>query len=136
MKSAISIFFYDGDCGFCNKTVMFFLNRTPDSFRFCSLQSNFAKETLEKYGIEHINLDTAYLLVGDKIYQKSSAILKSLTFINIVYKTIGNILLLIPIEQRDKAYEEIAKKRLKISSSNCRILNKVERSRFIYMKRN
>lgn len=133
MKSEISIFFYDGDCGFCNKTVMFLLNRTPDSLHFCSLQSNFAKETLEKYGIANINFDTAYLLVEDKIYQKSSAILKSLTFINILYKAIGNILLLIPKRLRDKTYTEIAKKRLKLSSSNCRILNKMEQSRFIYL---
>lgn len=131
MKSVTSIFFYDGDCGFCNKTVMFLLDRTPNSFRFCTLQSNFAKETLEKHGIEHINLDTAYLLVEDNIYQKSSAILKSLTFINIIYKTLGNILRFIPKGLRDKVYAYIAGNRFKISSSNCRILNKDEQLRFM-----
>ena len=46
------IVFYDGDCGFCNSSVQFILNKRKREFYFLPLQSDQAKKILNANGIE------------------------------------------------------------------------------------
>jgi predicted DCC family thiol-disulfide oxidoreductase YuxK len=60
------ILFYDGDCGLCNSSVQFVLkHRKHNAIYFATLQSDLAKQTLNKKGIE-IKLDTLYFLKNEK----------------------------------------------------------------------
>ena len=59
-----SILLYDGVCGLCHRTVQFILKRDRgDSFRFASLQSDFAARLLQKHGLTRESLDTVYLVL-------------------------------------------------------------------------
>lgn len=76
------IVFYDGLCGFCDRTVQFILNRDKDdAFQFAPLQSDFAEEILPKHGKNPKDLNTLYLLVDrglptERVLQKSDATIR------------------------------------------------------------
>jgi predicted DCC family thiol-disulfide oxidoreductase YuxK len=54
---------YDGVCGLCNGLVRFVLPRDrKDRFRFAALQSDAAREALQKFGASPANLNTFYLI--------------------------------------------------------------------------
>jgi predicted DCC family thiol-disulfide oxidoreductase YuxK len=57
------VLFYDGECGFCDRTVRFVLARDKkEDFRFAPLQSDAAKNMLSPLGADPRNLDTLYVL--------------------------------------------------------------------------
>ncbi len=124
-----TIFFFDGNCGFCNRTVLYLLDRTPEELKFCPLQSDYAKEKLSHCKID---MSTAYFLNEDKVYQKSSAILESFALINPQFKYFKNLCSLFPVKLRDYIYDKFSKNRLKITTPKCRLLNNEERKRFIH----
>ena len=99
MKQAI--FFYDGDCGFCNATVLFLLERTRlRSLLFCSLQSKYAENFFAEHKYQQPDLTTAYLFHNDRLYQKSSAVLRAITLAEGPVRHLG-IFLAIPSFIRD-----------------------------------
>src|SRR5947209_8023956 len=58
------IILYDGVCGLCNRFVQFVLKHDhQDVFRFAALQSNFAREILERHNLNSDILDTVYLVL-------------------------------------------------------------------------
>ena len=76
------IVFYDGYCVLCSKSIDFILSRdTLAAFRFASLQSDFAQETLPErgYPIANIkNLSNIVYLRHNDIKIKSDAVLSIL----------------------------------------------------------
>lgn len=78
------VIFYDGICGFCNKSVQFVLKHDKeDRFRFAPLQSDLAGERLSKYGKDPTDLDTMYLLLdydtaNERILSKGRAAVRIL----------------------------------------------------------
>jgi predicted DCC family thiol-disulfide oxidoreductase YuxK len=76
-----AIFFYDGQCSFCNVTVQFLLDKTKlASLLFCTLQSEYAENFFAKHSYQQPDLSTAYLFLNGYLYQKSSAMLKAIAF--------------------------------------------------------
>ena len=111
-----AILFYDGDCALCNHTVRFIIShekKTKSLLSFCSLQSDFAKETLSKYRYNFNKLSTLVLLKNDVIYYKSTAALNICTYLKIPYSWFI-ILKIVPRFIRDNFYDFIAKRRKKI----------------------
>ena len=128
-----TIFFYDGECGFCNITVMFLLDRTsPDRLFFCKLQSSYARDFFDKHNYSQPDLTTAYLFHHSRLWQKSSAILQAITLTNSPAKYL-KIFLAVPKPIRDGIYTAVASLRqyIKIGKNNCRMLTPKERQRFI-----
>lgn len=75
MKHPVILF--DGVCNLCNKTVQFIIQRDLDNiFLFASLQSDYAKNLLEKYPLPPKHGDSFVLFEEEKIYTKSTAALK------------------------------------------------------------
>ncbi|MEY2832569.1 MAG: hypothetical protein RLZZ574_1827 [Cyanobacteriota bacterium] len=131
MKEAI--FFYDGNCGFCNATVLFLLERAkPTSLLFCALQSKYAEDFFTEQGYQQPDLITAYLFHNDCLYQKSSAVLKAITLIEGQVRHLG-IFLAIPSFIRDGVYDFISsvRKQIKLGKSSCRLLTPQESRRFL-----
>ncbi|NEO97263.1 MAG: DUF393 domain-containing protein [Symploca sp. SIO2E9] len=131
MKEAI--FFYDGDCGFCNATVLFLLERTKlTSLLFCPLQSKYAENFFSEHGYQQPDLTTAYLFSNGRLYQKSSAVLRAITLAEGIVRHLG-IFLTIPSFIRDGVYDFIAsvRKQIKLGKSDCRLLTPQERKRFL-----
>jgi len=84
------IVFYDGYCVLCSKSIDFILSRnTLAAFRFASLQSDFAQETLPErgYPIANIkNLSNIVYLRHNDIKIKSDAVLSILWDLGGIYK--------------------------------------------------
>jgi len=132
MKEAI--FFYDGDCGFCNTTVIFLLKRTKlTTLLFCPLQSQYADSFFAKHGYRQPDLTTAYLFYRGRLYQKSSAVLKAVTLAEGIVKYIGICSLAVPRFIRDAGYDFVASIRqsIKLGKNSCRMLTAEERQRFL-----
>ncbi|CAM1341561.1 thiol-disulfide oxidoreductase DCC family protein [Tenacibaculum amylolyticum] len=101
---------FDGVCNLCNSTITFIIKRdVSNQFKFASLQSDFARESLQKIGFSNVQLSTIIFLDNEKIYTKSSAILRITKELKGYEWT--KFLLLIPAPIRDFFYKIIAKNR-------------------------
>ena len=130
-----AIFFYDGECGFCDATVRFLLNKTSDNaLLFCKLQSTFASDFFVRNSYPKPDLTTAYLFHRGRLYQKSSAVLKAISLAKGVVKYLG-VFLTVPKFIRDGVYDVVATFRhyIKLGNTNCQLLTPSERRRFIEM---
>ena len=124
---------YDGDCGFCNKTVMFVAkNDKNNNFKFVSNLSDFGTKILLKNNIKGLEKSTIIFVNNkSKIYTKSVAIRKVLLKIP-YYKVIGYLMFLFPKRLSDYVYDLISKNRkLIIKNSICEIPNSEIRKKFI-----
>lgn len=130
-----AIFFYDGECGFCDATVRFLLNRTSnDALLFCKLQSTFANNFFARNSYPKPDLTTAYFFYRGRLYQKSSAVLKAISLANGVVKHLS-VFTIVPKFIRDGAYDLVATFRhyIKLDNTKCQLLTPNERRRFIEM---
>ena len=111
------IVFYDGHCVLCSKSVDFILSRDSQAtFRFSSLQSEFAHDALAEkgYTIGNIkNINTIVYLRHNELRIKSDAILSILKDLGGIYKA-SCLAYLIPRVVRDFGYDCLAKVRYKI----------------------
>ena len=72
-----AIIFFDGMCNLCNGAVQFVIKRDRrDTFKFASLQSAFAKDTLNGSALEVAHGDSLVLLENGKLYEQSTAVLR------------------------------------------------------------
>jgi predicted DCC family thiol-disulfide oxidoreductase YuxK len=108
-----SIVLFDGVCNLCNGSVKFIIKHdTKDLFRFAALQSNFGKEILQKHQLSQTNLFSLILIENDKIYLRSTAILR-------IAKRLGGLwplcycFIVIPASVRNIFYDYIARNRYK-----------------------
>jgi predicted DCC family thiol-disulfide oxidoreductase YuxK len=116
---SFSIILYDGVCGLCNRLNQFLLKRDRhDRFRFASLQSNFAKELLERHAIDALDLDTVHVVIdygkpGEKVLSRSDAIIHALSQIGSVWGVFaaGKVL---PRSLRDSLYKLVATNRYRL----------------------
>lgn len=127
------IVFFDGVCNFCNGTINFVIDRDKKNrFKFAPLQSELAKETLPKYGVNPEDLDSIVLIQNGKAYQKSSAVLKIAKELSMPWSLIYGFYF-IPAFIRNPIYVLIAKNRYKLfgKSESCRIPTPEMRAKFI-----
>lgn len=131
MKMQIPIVFYDGDCGFCNRSVQFILkNEKNQELHFAALQSQFAVDFFECHQFPKPDLSTFYYWSGSELFSKSTAALHILNQLKNRFQLlkIGYIL---PKNIRDKMYDFIANRRHKISNGFCVIPSVENKKRFI-----
>ncbi len=124
------IIYYDGDCGFCNKSVQFVLKyRKDDSMLFCPLQSDKASSVLAQFNVE-ISFETIYLLENGQLYDRSSAALRIARFLKFPVNLLFGFII-IPKIFRDPVYRLIAKYRHKLASNYCVIPENNEKKLFL-----
>ena len=128
----ISIIIFDGDCGFCNRTIMFFAkNDVNNCFKFISNNSDFGKGLLQKIQILGLEQSTIVLIENDNTFTRSSAIWRILLKIP-KYRMLGFSLLLIPKKVSDWFYDFISNRRKRIVNNNdCEIPTLEMRKKFI-----
>ena len=130
------IVFYDGYCVLCSKSIDFILSRDSlATFRFASLQSEFAQNILSKMGcpIANIqNLSNIVYLRHNDIKIKSDAVLSILWDLGGIYK-VSRLVYCLPRVVRDFGYDRLAKLRYRIfgKRDSCRVPTLHEKTRFL-----
>lgn len=109
---------YDGDCGFCNRSVQFIWRKNAKrNILFASLQSEAAKELADQLNVEKWNTETMALVENGKVYQYSSAALRITRHLKGGWKLMYT-LLIIPPFIRNFFYRRVAANRHKLGN-NC-----------------
>lgn len=125
------IVFYDGDCGFCNKSVQFILkHEKTHRVCFAALQSDFARAFFAEHAFPEPDLSTFYYWDGQKLHQKSTAALKLLDELKFPWKLLKSGYIL-PRKWRDGLYDFIAQRRHRLSSGFCALPTPEQRKRFL-----
>jgi predicted DCC family thiol-disulfide oxidoreductase YuxK len=130
------IVFYDGYCVLCSKSIDFIMARDAlATFRFASLQSDFADRALSEkgYPIANIkNLSNIVYLQHNDIKIKSDAVLSILWDLGGIYK-VSCLVYFLPRVVRDFSYDRLAKLRYRIFGKRdaCRVPTPQEMSRFL-----
>lgn len=105
------IIFFDGVCNLCNNTVQFIIKQDKKAvFRFASLQSEYSKNTLEKYNFSTKSLESVVLLYKNKIYTHSDAPLEIARILGSLW-TFFYVFKIFPSAIRNGVYNWIAKNR-------------------------
>lgn len=133
------IVFYDGLCGFCDRTVRYILDRDAnDRFRFAPLQSDLALKVLPPHGKDPKNLHSLYVLEregqeGETVLEKSSAAIRIARELGPANRIWATLLGILPRPVRDWFYDRVAKSRYRIFGKldACRIPAPDQRSKFI-----
>ncbi|NVK65713.1 MAG: DUF393 domain-containing protein [Flavobacteriales bacterium] len=122
---------YDGDCGFCNRSVAFILKHERDSsIYFAAIQSSFTQELFKKNGWEAPNLSTFYLIRDDIKFERSSAAFEVLKNLKAPYRWL-RIFRFLPRSFTNWMYDQVAKRRQRISKGFCVMPTPEQRERFI-----
>ena len=127
-----AIILFDGVCNFCNSSVNFIIDHDPDGyFKFAALQSDEGQALLVKYGIWQTDIDTIILIEDEKVFTRSTAVLKISSKLS-GWTSILHDFIIIPEFIRDSLYDLFAKFRYKIFGKRevCRVPTPEERSRF------
>lgn len=130
-KKNVPVVLYDGDCGFCNRSVAFVMKRDKtQSIHFAAIQSDFTTQLFKDKGWEEPDLSTFYFIENGELFQKSKAALKVSKYFSFPFNMI-QICVVVPRFIRDGAYDFIAKRRQKLSNGFCVMPTEEERKRFI-----
>ncbi len=126
-----NIVFFDGVCGFCNKSVDLLLKMDDGRrLKFAPIQGETAKYYLRQDRRE--NVDTISFYDGERLHYRTTALLK-------IGRTLGGIfwicypLIVVPAPWRDAAYNWFAKRRYRFFGKRdaCRLPTPEERERFL-----
>jgi predicted DCC family thiol-disulfide oxidoreductase YuxK len=108
------ILIFDGVCNLCNRLVEFIIRKdTGARIRFASLQSEAGQSILTKIGIPENYFDSVVLILNEKYFLKSSAVLHLLKELGGVWSILFG-LIIIPKFIRDLFYTLIARNRYRI----------------------
>jgi predicted DCC family thiol-disulfide oxidoreductase YuxK len=129
------ILLFDGECGFCNRTIQFFLKNENRKKRmhFAPLQSEEGK-ALKKYFEIDEKTDSLILVKGHDAYIKSCAALRLTIYMKGLWPLMM-VFVIIPPFMRNVVYDFIAKRRMRIFGrvESCALLKQEDRSRFLAM---
>jgi len=102
---------FDGVCNLCNTSVQWLIRHDKNQiFKFASLQSDYAAEHLKNS--EYQFIDSIILLDNDRIYSKSSAVLRILKRLRLPYNLLW-VFIIVPPFVRNFVYDVVARNRYK-----------------------
>jgi predicted DCC family thiol-disulfide oxidoreductase YuxK len=129
------ILLFDGECGFCNRTVQFFLRneKRRKKMNFAPLQSE-PGTLLRKYFEIGEDTDSLVLIKGHSAYIKSCAALRLAPYMKGLWP-LAIVFVIIPPFLRNIVYDFIAKRRMKLFGrvESCALLKQEDRARFLAM---
>jgi len=126
-----NLILYDGECGFCNESVKFILNRDQKQFfYFASLQSKLGQEQLKMYHLPLHDFSSFVFIHQNKVFLKSEAAIEVAK--NLKYWKWVVVFKIVPQKIRDAVYDLIAKNRHKIfPQSECMLLKEHQKKQFL-----
>ncbi len=126
------ILLFDGECGFCNKSIQFFLKREKNKkMHFVPLQSEIGKQLRAYFEISD-KVDSIILIKEYNAFIKSCAALRLTPFMKGAWPLIMAFVIIPPFI-RNWVYDLIAKNRMKFFGrvQSCELLPKDDRVRFL-----
>lgn len=125
------IVFYDGECGFCNRSVQFILDHERNTtIHFCAIQSETATRFFREHNFATPDLTTFYFWDGTQLFERSTAGLKLTKHLKIPYSWF-RFFLFVPQFFRDGIYNWIAKRRHRLARHQCVLPSIEQRERFL-----
>lgn len=133
------VLLYDGDCGFCARSVQFVLTHEPptkhEALRFAPLQGAFGT----RVRAEHPELATIDSVVwyepqpdGRSAWRvRSDAGLMTLRHVGGVWAVLASVGRVVPRALRDAVYDLIARHRFTLAAPACLLPTEAQRRRFL-----
>jgi predicted DCC family thiol-disulfide oxidoreductase YuxK len=136
---------FDGTCNLCNGTVQFVIDHDRGDIRFAALQSDFARERLEKLvGADEATKlragatgegdpDSLVFIDDEKVYVRSRGALEMARHLRAPWSWLGFLGRLVPRFVSDVVYRWIARNRYRWfgKSETCRVPTPELRARFL-----
>ncbi len=105
------VLLYDGLCNLCSGFVRFVMARDRNGrISYAPLQAPAIRQFLLEHGLDATRLDTMACVEGDRVYTKSTAVIKSLQALPGGWRMVG-LLLAIPAFIRDWVYDVVGRNR-------------------------
>lgn len=125
------IVFYDGSCGFCNRTVRFVIQNNPEkNIYFAALQSDFTRAIFKENNWPPVDMNTFYFYEHGQLYGRSTAALHLLKYLRKWYGFF-RVFSIMPKGLRDGVYNVVAKRRHRLASGYCYVPTEEEQFRFL-----
>lgn len=122
---------YDGDCGFCNRSVTVVLKREREhEICFSAIQSDYTLSLFAENGWSTPDLNTFYFIENGEKYERSKAAFRVMGHLKAPTSWI-RIFRFLPRSFNDWCYNFVAKRRKRISKGYCVIPTPEQQSRFI-----
>ncbi len=128
------VLLYDGVCGLCNRLVQFVLRRDRLArFRFASLQSDYAARILNPRGLDPHDLNTLYVLDGERLITRADAVIFILRELGGFWHALAMALRISPKPLRDWGYGIVARHRYRVFGKyeTCLLSEKQFQDRFL-----
>ncbi|MBS1613432.1 MAG: thiol-disulfide oxidoreductase DCC family protein [Bacteroidetes bacterium] len=104
---------FDGVCNLCNGAVNWLIDHDPKNvLKFASLQSNYGQQIVAKHKLQGEYLNTILLVEDDKVYERSTAVLRALKHIG-GWPALLYVFIVVPVFIRNAVYNFVARNRYK-----------------------
>lgn len=116
----MTLLFYDGVCGLCDRLVQFLLKRDRTGrIRFATLQGELARTTLAPRGIDPSDLDTVYVVANwqtpdERLLARSRAVLHALAQLGPGWRAFATVARVVPPPLADAMYRLVARSRYRL----------------------
>ena len=133
IEATDNLVLFDGVCNLCNASVKFIIKRDKrDKFYFASLQSNFGKAQLKKFGLSIDEFFSVVLIKDHRVFLRSNAALEIARDLSGLWPWLY-ALKIIPVFIRDFFYNLISKNRYRLfgKRDTCMLPSPELKARFI-----
>ena len=116
----MTLVFYDGVCGLCDRFVHFLLARDPAGrIRFAQLQGELARRELVPQGFDPTDLDSIFVIADwrsprQRVLTRSAAVLYAVAHVGTPWNGLARIAQLVPAAIADRVYRLIASRRYRM----------------------
>ena len=128
-----SIVLFDGECNFCNSTLLYIIKYDKkDKIRFASQQSEIGIKLMKEVGFQNNQLDTIVLIKNKKLFVKTGALIKICELLT-GFPRVFIVMKIIPSKIRDYFYDVFSKYRYKLfgKKTECIIPTKEIRMKYL-----
>jgi predicted DCC family thiol-disulfide oxidoreductase YuxK len=128
-----AIVLFDGECAFCERSVVFMAKRDPAGyFRFGASQSPEGAAALQPYGVRRETARSIILIEDGKVYLRSTATLRIAAKLTFPW-SLGRVFLFVPVPLRDAVYRVVSAVRRRVAgrSNACNVPPPEIRARMI-----
>lgn len=119
-ETTITLVFYDGVCGLCNRLVQFLLKRDSRGvLRFAQLQGDLARKELVAHGYDPADLDSVFVIADwgssrQRVLKTSRAVLHASSRLGGAWGIAARIGQIVPTAIADRVYRFVARRRYRV----------------------